>query len=91
MTEQEKHTNYGIILNPEKEYPVSYTIKQDGTIVKENTMLLAQDMTENQVKQYLHYESFILSARDQFAIGFAEWMEDNKWWKSTDNRFPETL
>ena len=46
-----KHRNYAIMVEENSHYPVSYTIKQDGTKVIENTMLKGGDMTENQIKE----------------------------------------
>jgi len=43
--------SYGSMVDPEAKYPVTYTIKQDGTKVIENTFLLGKDMTENQIKE----------------------------------------
>jgi len=37
-------------VNPSQVYPVTYTIKQDGTKVYKNTWLLGKDLTENQIK-----------------------------------------
>lgn len=42
-----KHRNYAIMVEENSHYPVSYTIKQNGTKVIENTMLKGGDMTEN--------------------------------------------
>ena len=36
---------------PKKEYPVTYTIKHDGTRVNEPAMLKGEDLTENQIAQ----------------------------------------
>jgi hypothetical protein len=36
-------------VNPSQEYPVTYTIKQDGTKVNEPTMLKGEDLTEPQI------------------------------------------
>lgn len=36
-------------INPSQEYPVTYTIKQDGTKVNEPTMLKGEDLTEPQI------------------------------------------
>ena len=38
-------------VNPSQEYPVTYTIKQDGTKVNEPTMLKGDDLTELQIVQ----------------------------------------
>jgi hypothetical protein len=38
-------------VNPDNYYPVNYTIKQDGTRVKEPTMLKGEDLTENQIAE----------------------------------------
>lgn len=46
-----KRRNYAIMVEENSHYPVSYTIKQDGTKVIENTMLKGGDMTENQIKE----------------------------------------
>lgn len=43
--------NYGTLVDADKKYPVTYTIKQDGTKVIENTFLLGKDLTENQIKE----------------------------------------
>jgi len=50
MMKKEK-INYAIMVDAELKYPVTYTIKQDGTKVIENTFLLGKDMTENQIKE----------------------------------------
>ena len=36
-------------VDPDKEYPVNYTIKQDGTKVHKPQMLIGADLTENQI------------------------------------------
>ena len=36
-------------VNPNQEYPVTYTIKQDGTKINEPTMLKGEDLTQNQI------------------------------------------
>jgi len=46
-----EYRNYAIMVEENSHYPVSYTIKQDGTKVIENTMLKGGDMTENQIKE----------------------------------------
>ena len=46
-----KHRNYAIMVEENSHYPISYTIKQDGTKVIENKMLKVGDMTENQIKE----------------------------------------
>jgi hypothetical protein len=43
-------------INPEHLYPVSYTVKQDGTKVYENTFLLGKDMTANQIEMLNHFD-----------------------------------
>lgn len=43
--------SYGNMVDANKKYPVTYTIKQDGTKVVENTFLLGGDLTENQIKE----------------------------------------
>lgn len=48
---QKKHVNYAKMIDADKKYPVTYTIKQDGTKVIENTYLLGKDLTENQIKE----------------------------------------
>lgn len=45
------HVNWALLVDPEKEYPVSYTIKQDGTKVNKPAILLGKDLTENQIKE----------------------------------------
>lgn len=52
--EKEK-INYGSMVDADKMYPVSYTIKQDGTKVIENTFLKGTDMTENQIKELYEF------------------------------------
>ena len=46
-----KDRNYAIMVDENSHYPVSYTIKQSGEKVIENTMLKGGDMTENQIKE----------------------------------------
>lgn len=46
-----KYINFALLVDQYKLYPVTYTIKQDGTKVIENTMLKGGDMTENQIKE----------------------------------------
>jgi hypothetical protein len=46
-----KDRNYAIMVDENSHYPVSYTIKQNGEKVIENTMLKGGDMTENQIKE----------------------------------------
>lgn len=36
-------------VNPDKEYPVNYSVKQDGTKVYKPQMLIGADLTENQI------------------------------------------
>lgn len=43
--------NYGIMVDAETKYPVTYTIKQNGKKVIENTFLLGKDLTQNQIKE----------------------------------------
>jgi len=47
-----EHRNYALLVEENSHYPVSYTIKQDGTKVIEDTMLKGGDMTENQIKEH---------------------------------------
>lgn len=49
--------NYALLVEENSHYPVTYTIKQNGEKVKENTMLKGGEMTENQIKElyYLGY------------------------------------
>lgn len=49
--ERDKHTNYATMVESDILYPVSYTIKQDGTKVFEKTYLKGSDLTENQIKE----------------------------------------
>jgi hypothetical protein len=46
-----KQINYASLVDANKKYPVTYTIKQDGEKVIENTYLLGEDLTENQIKE----------------------------------------
>lgn len=48
-----ENINYGILVDPEKMYPVTYTIKQDGTKVYGNTFLKGSDLTEPQIKELI--------------------------------------
>ena len=43
--------NYAILVDPEKEYPVSYIIKQNGEKQFIPTVLKGKDLTENQIKE----------------------------------------
>ena len=49
-----KKINYASMVDADTKYPVTYTIKQDGTKVIENTFLLGKDLTENQIKELLN-------------------------------------
>lgn len=46
-----KNRNYAIMVQENSHYPVTYTIKHNGTKVIENTMLKGCDLTENQIKE----------------------------------------
>lgn len=50
---KEHKINYGKLIDPEKWYPVSYTIKQDGTKVRVNANILGSHLTENQIKEII--------------------------------------
>ncbi len=55
--------------------------KPDGSIINlEQKQKLASD-----IMNYANEYSSIIAQE------FAEWLEINHWWKSTDTRFPETL
>ena len=43
--------NFALLVKEETQYPVTYTIKQNGNKVMENTKLKGGDLTENQIKQ----------------------------------------
>jgi len=43
-------------VDADKLYPVTYTIKQDGTKVNEPTYLKGEDLTENQIAQLFSKE-----------------------------------
>ena len=43
--------NYAILVDPEREYPVSYIIKQNGEKQFIPTVLKGKDLTENQIKE----------------------------------------
>ena len=43
--------NFALLVKEETEYPVCYTIKQNGEKIKEPAKLRGGDMTENQIKQ----------------------------------------
>jgi hypothetical protein len=46
-----KHKNFALLVEENSHYPVTYTIKQNGEKVIENTMLKGGDLTENQIKE----------------------------------------
>ena len=50
--------NYATLIDENKMYPVTYTIKQNGEKVVENTTLKGGDMSENQIKEYLLKEFY---------------------------------
>ena len=50
--------NYAVLIDENKMYPVTYTIKQNGEKVIENTTLKGGDMTETQIKDYLLKEFY---------------------------------
>lgn len=43
-------------VNPDKEYPVSYTIKQNGERINEPSILMGYDLTENQIVELFEKE-----------------------------------
>lgn len=43
-------------VDPDKEYPVSYTIKQDGEKINEPSILMGYDLTENQIVELFEKE-----------------------------------
>lgn len=55
-------------------YPVSYTIRQNGNKVIENTMLKGGDMTENQIKE-LFFLGYFKEKPDQEEIDeYLDWL-----------------
>ncbi|MFA7287663.1 MAG: hypothetical protein WC055_02185 [Melioribacteraceae bacterium] len=56
-TMKKENLNYATLVSPDKKYPVTYTIKHDGTKVYENTWILGKDLTENQIKQLIHFNT----------------------------------
>lgn len=46
--------NYGTLIDPDKLYPVTYTITQDGKKIFKKGRLKGCDLTENQVKELLN-------------------------------------
>lgn len=53
--------NYGTLVRANTLYPVTYTIKQDGTKVIENKMLPGGDLTEPQIKELVRSGYFALN------------------------------
>lgn len=45
--------NYGTLIDPDKLYPVTYTITQSGKKIYKKGKLRGSDLTENQVKELL--------------------------------------
>lgn len=45
--------NYATLIKGNKKYPVTYTIKQDGTKVFKKGFLKGKDLTENQINELL--------------------------------------
>lgn len=45
--------NYGSMVDADNKYPVTYTVKQDGTKIIEDTFLLGKDLTENQIQELI--------------------------------------
>jgi len=56
----EDKINYGTLVDPEKEYPVTYTIAQDGTKTIQNTFLKGKDLTENQIKELVESRGVVM-------------------------------
>lgn len=50
--------NYALLVEENEMYPVTYTIKQNGDKVIENTKLKGGDLTEEQIK-YLYYRNML--------------------------------
>ncbi len=42
--------NYGIMVNADKMYPISYAIRQDGRKAYKKTFSKGSDLTENQIR-----------------------------------------
>lgn len=49
--------NYGALIDPEKLYPVTYTITQGGKKIFKKGELKGSDLTENQIKELLNNAS----------------------------------
>jgi hypothetical protein len=49
--------NYGKLIDPERYYPVNYTITQDGKKIVQKSKLLGKDLTENQIRDYFLQDS----------------------------------
>jgi hypothetical protein len=47
------NVNYGTLIDPDKFYPVTYTINQSGKKIYKKGKLKGSDLTENQVKELL--------------------------------------
>lgn len=41
------------MVDADTKYPVTYTVKQDGTKIIEDTFLLGKDLTENQIQELI--------------------------------------
>lgn len=59
---KEDKINYGTMVDPERLYPVTYTVSQDRIKEYKLTFLKGKDMTENQIKIWLH---FLAAAADK--------------------------
>lgn len=56
-----KDINLALLVDADVLYPVTYTIKQDGTKVIENTWLKGGDLTENQIRELVQKGYFKLN------------------------------
>lgn len=64
---------------------LSFMAQTSGGVAGKDTVLInAIDEFEKALVKYQQ-------EKHSFAARFAEWIEENHWWRSTDTRFPETL
>lgn len=76
------HRNYALLVKESSHYPVTYTIKQNGDKVRENTMLKGGDMTENQIKELFFSGYFDEKPTQEEVDEYLDWLRS----KSHNNK-----
>jgi hypothetical protein len=70
--------NFATLVEEETLYPVTYTVRQNGDRIKENTTLRGGDLTENQIKE-LYYKGYFEQKPTQEEVdGYLDYLITHK-------------